>query len=226
MGDINFICDDINFLGIKPTRDFPEYDFKGPILGRSIGEENIILDNDVEDFLKRKGKFILITLGSTPDRKFLWRILKTLSKTDYNVIAIHHTKNKKLVPKFSDNILSKVSVSSIKELNKRIDIAIIHGGRGTVYTAASSGVPVIGIPNHLEQQFNLDCLVRKGVGLRISKKYFRRDILLKSIEKILNNYDFYKKNAVDLSHKMPLIDGSERMANDILNILEQNQRDF
>jgi len=151
------------------------------------------------------------------------RVDQILNQTKYNVIAIYTTNiNENELPVVNDNILLKKFVPSMMTLNKKVDLSIIHGGRGTVYNAAYSGKPVMGIPNITEQQYNLDCLIRHGSGLRLSKKYFTEKNFLKTIEKIFNNYEKYLKNAKHLSKIMPKPEGDINAARRIIEILKQS----
>jgi UDP:flavonoid glycosyltransferase YjiC (YdhE family) len=99
-----------------------------------------------------------------------------------------------------------------------VDLAIIHGGQGTVYTAAYAGKPVIGFPMQSEQHLNLEKMVGHGVGLMLSKKYFKEESLLKAISKIFDNYDFYLKNAQALANKLPKPEGDKNAARRIVEI--------
>jgi len=49
------------------------------------------------------------------------------------------------------------------------DLAVIHGGIGTVMTAALAGKPVVGVGMQMEQVANLACLERLGFAIRIRK---------------------------------------------------------
>jgi hypothetical protein len=49
-------------------------------------------------------------------------------------------------------------------VNPLADIAITHGGAGTVQTAIHAGTPLVGIPMHLEQTGNLSLVTRQGAG--------------------------------------------------------------
>jgi UDP:flavonoid glycosyltransferase YjiC (YdhE family) len=49
------------------------------------------------------------------------------------------------------------------------DLAVIHGGIGTVLTAALAGKPVVGVGMQMEQVANLACLERLGFAIRIPK---------------------------------------------------------
>ena len=220
-GDYTLIADDINFLNLKPTPEFPLENYVGPILSGHLFEHNDKqIDSEIERHIKRPGRSILVSLGSSGTKGLFLGILKALNKTNYNIIAVYATVlNKDEIPKLNDNILLKKIVPSIKKVNEIVDLAIIHGGRGTVYTAAYSGKPVIGIPLHSEQQHNLDNLIRHGMAIRLSKKYFKEKKLLDAINMIFDNYDEYLKNAQLLKKKLQEPKGAENAAKRILEIV-------
>ena len=221
MGNYTLISDDLEFLGIKPANNFSSDIFIGPILSDGLFNHKKKEDKEIEDHLKKPGKSILLTMGSSKMMKgFFLRILDILNETNYNVIATYTSilKDNEL-PKLNDNILLKKFIPLIAELNKKADLAIIHGGRGTVYNAAYSGKPVIGFPLNGEQQFNLDCLVRHSSAKRLSKSFFNKDKFLIAIQEIFNNYDFYLKNAQVLSQKLQKSNGDERAAKKILEVV-------
>jgi UDP:flavonoid glycosyltransferase YjiC (YdhE family) len=49
------------------------------------------------------------------------------------------------------------------------DLAVIHGGIGTVMTAALAGKPVVGVGMQMEQVANLAALERLGFAIRVPK---------------------------------------------------------
>ena len=99
-----------------------------------------------------------------------------------------------------------------------VDLAITHGGRGSIYTVVFSGKPAIGIPLHSEQQHNLDNLLRHGVIVRLSKRYFNEKRLFDAINEIFGHYDKYLENAQKLKDKLPTPNGAENAAKRILDI--------
>ena len=54
-------------------------------------------------------------------------------------------------------------------VNPLADIAITHGGAGTVQTAIHSGTPLVGIPAQMEQAGNISLVARQGAGLMLSR---------------------------------------------------------
>jgi hypothetical protein len=221
LGDHTLICDDIAFLGLKPTNNLPAKNYIGPILSDELFKITTKKEeNEINNHLKKPGKSILLTMGGSSRMKDIYlEVLKILNKTDYNVITSYTSiLNKEELPKLNKNILLKKFISLTPELNKRVDLAIIHGGRGTVYNAAYSGKPAIGIPLNSEQQYNIDCLIRHGMALRVSKTFFKKEKMLSAIKEIFNNYDKYFKNAQALSKKLPKSDGDKNAAYRILEI--------
>lgn len=222
-GDHTLITDDINFLGIKKTEDIPLKNFVGPILP----PDNLIdqqVDSEIENHLGREEKSILLTMGSTKSSKdILLKILNVLNNTEYVVIANYTTiLNKDELPELGNHILLRQFFPDIKSINQMVDLAVIHGGRGTVYSAAYSGKPVIGVPNHSEQQGNLDCLVRHGCAIRLSKKNFNKEQLLNAIAKILDNYYLYLEKAQQLKNVLPKPEGDKKAAIRLMEIISGN----
>jgi len=224
LGNYTLLCDDINFLGLKPTKDYPEKNYIGPILSDELFKNNNKIDDQIEKHFKRSGKKILLTMGSSFIMKDIFlEVLKILNQTDYNVIATYTSLlEENEIPKLNQNILMKKFIPNIGEINKRVDLAIIHGGRGTVYNSAYSGKPAIGIPLNGEQQYFLENLVRHGTCIKLSKTYFKKDKLDKAIKEIFENYENFMKNAQDLSQKLPIPEGEKNAANRIIEIITQS----
>ena len=217
-GDYNLICDDINFLGIKPTKDFPKENFIGPITGGLFEKKEDEVEKDIQKHLQRPGKSILFMMGNTRDKNLFLKILKTLNETKYNIITVYTTISEDRLPEVSDNILLKQFIKSPVQVSKNVDLLIIHGGRGTVYNAAISGKPSIGIPMFIEHQFNIDNIVRNKAGIRISKKFFKSEELIKAISTIFSNYDEYLKNARNLQNKITKENAEEKAVERIIEI--------
>ena len=225
LGDHTFLCDDMTFLGLKPTNNFPAKNYIGPILSDDLFDTKLKKeDYEIENHLKRSGESILLTMGGSSRMKDIFlEILKILNQTNYNVIATYTSiLNNEELPKLNKNILMKKFIPFMAKLNKRVDLAIIHGGRGTVYNAAYSGKPAIGIPLNSEQQYNLDSLVRHGMAIRLSKTFFKKDKLLNALNEIFNNYDIYLKNAQALTQKLPKPQGDKNAARRIIEITTKN----
>jgi len=180
------------------------------------------LDDKIKQHLQKSGKSILFSLGSSGTKEFFLKVLTALNKTNYNVIAVYASVlSEDELPVVNDNIILKKFVPSIKELNHIVDLAILHGGQGTVYTAAYAGKPVIGFPMQFEQHLNLEVLVKHGMARIESRKYFKEQLFLKTIENVFDNYDVYLKNAQKLASRLPKPEGDKNAAEILLNVIDQ-----
>jgi len=223
VGEHSFVCDDINMLDISPTSIFPKENFIGPIFGGFSEKKEQKVDQDIINHIQREGKSILLTMGQGCSPQFFLKLLNCLNDTNYNAIAVHTgILKKEELPKTGDNILLKPFISNILEVNKMMDLAIIHGGRGTTYTAAYAAKPIIGMPMFIEQQYNLDNIVRKGAGIRISHKFFKCQKLIRSLDYLFSNYDKYLKNSIKLSQSLTKKSGEIAAAKRINEIVAKN----
>lgn len=221
-GDYTLVAEDIAFLNLKPTAEFPTENFVGPILPETMSLKEDFIDDTVKRHLEKPEKSVLVSLGSSGTKELFFKILYALEKTDFNVIAIYTTiLNKNEIPFFKDNILPVQFVPSIKKVMGSVDFVIIHGGRGTVYTAAYTGKPVIGIPMQIEQQCNIDNLVRHGTAIRLSKRNLSTKKLLLAVDKIFTNYDIFFNNAQILKKKLQEPKGAENAAKRLLEIVDK-----
>ncbi|UCF11724.1 MAG: hypothetical protein JSW06_06645 [Thermoplasmatales archaeon] len=219
LGDHTFVCDDIKFLGINPSEQFPIENFIGPIIGGDLfqGQKKKI-DPDIENHLKQPGKSIVILMGSTGVKDLFLKIVETLNQTNYNVIAVYtNLLDKDSLPKTNENILLKEYVP-FYEVSKLVDLAIIHGGRGTIYELAYSGKPAICIPLFLEHQGNIDNLVRNNSAIKLSEKFFKPEKLLEFVNEIFTNYDTYLNNAQNLAKKLQKESGEKKAVKRLVEI--------
>lgn len=230
-GDVTLLTNYLEFVNVLPNQQVgPAENYIGMILldelftDKTHKEEAKKIDAEMEAHIKRPGKSILVTLGSSGTKEFFTKVLKTLNKTDYNVIAVYTSiLDEKNLPELNDNILLKKFVPSISKVNRMVDLAIIHGGQGTIFTAVYSKKPVIGFPMHMEQHLNLEKLVGHGSGIMLSKKYFSEKKLLNALDEVFNNYDEYLTNAEKLANKIPPPEGAKNAAKKILEIMNEKK---
>ena len=220
-GDHFLACDDIYFLKLKPIQDYPLENYVGPILSDNFEKLFSEYNNlEIEQHIKKPGRSILISMGSQSDKEFFLNLISILNNTEWNVVAIYtNILQDNELPKLSDNILLKKFTPSMRKINEQVDLAIIHGGRGTTYTAAYSGKPIIGIPSQFEQQFYIDCMIRHGSGIKLSKTFFSSRSLLNAINCIFSNYEFYERNAQTLAKSLKEDDSVKNTVLRLIDIL-------
>jgi UDP:flavonoid glycosyltransferase YjiC (YdhE family) len=226
LGDHTLMCDDIKFLGIHPSKEFPLENFIGPLVPSTPDEKQPRkLEADIEHHLQRPGKSIVLAMGSAYSYGNLFpTLIETLSKTEYNVIAVYEDlENSDMRAKARENILLKKFIPLDLAL-KKVDLAITHGGRGTIYTVAYAGTPAICIPIISEQQFNIDNLVRAGAGICLSKKNLDSIKILKAINTIFDNYAMFLEHAQQLSKRLSGGAGEDKAVQRLLEIYQSYQR--
>jgi UDP:flavonoid glycosyltransferase YjiC (YdhE family) len=103
-------------------------------------------------------------------------------------------------------------------VNPLADIAITHGGAGTVQTAIHSGTPLVGIPMHLEQTGNLSLVTRQGAGLMLSKWDLNRRSLGRALERLLRDASL-RQNMLRLKAIQDQVDGPAVAAREIVRFL-------
>jgi spore coat polysaccharide biosynthesis predicted glycosyltransferase SpsG len=228
-GDVTLVTNFLEFINIFPNQQrYPSEDYIGIILLDELFSSNLptekanTINKEIQNHLESNEHSILLSMGSSGDKKLFLKILQTLNNTSYRVIAVYTNilKDNEL-PKLNKNIMLKKYVPSIGDLHKKADISIIHGGQGTVYSCAYSGKPIIGFPMQAEQHLNLEKMVGHGVGLMLSKKYFTQISLLEAVNEIFNNYSRFLKNAQNLTQKLPKPEGDKNAVKRILEISQK-----
>jgi UDP:flavonoid glycosyltransferase YjiC (YdhE family) len=224
LGDHTFVCDDFTFLGIDSSKEFPRENFIGPIVGsKTFDKKNKDIDSDLAAHLKKPGKSIVVIMGSTGNRSLFLKIVDALNQTNYNVIAVYtNLLDENEIPKTSGNILFKKFVP-FDEILRKVDLAIVHGGRGTIYQVAYSGKPAICFPMFMEHQGNVDNLIRQGSAVRLSKKFFKKELLIKSINNIFSNYESYQQHAQQLAESLQKESGEIKAAKRLFEIIKLYQ---
>ena len=228
-GDVTLITNFLEFINIFPNQQrYPSEDYIGIILLDELFTSNIPkekvnnINNEIQKHLESSKHSILLSMGSSGDEKLFLKILQTLNNTSYRVIAVYTNILKEIeLPKLNNNIILKKYVPSIEELHKKVDLSIIHGGQGTVYTTAYSGKPIIGYPMQAEQHLNLEKMVGHGAGLMLSKKHFNQQSLIEAINNIFDNYSRFLNNAKNLAQKLPKPEGDKNAAKRILEIAKE-----
>ena len=112
---------------------------------------------------------IYFAMGSSGTPQIVANIIESFGGKQYRVIApvkfqLGHVSGVH-VP---SNVLVTDWVPAL-QVNKMADLAVIHGGIGTVMTAALAGKPVVGVGMQIEQVANLACLERLGFAIRVPK---------------------------------------------------------
>lgn len=228
MGDINIVTDVPEILGIPKEelenwtpshkdRKYYSYDYKlkygGAIFAKLFGD----VSSEILEFLDTDLPKIYVALTSGRS-EVLSKVYDAVSGLDAKTIicsTVHKFANNS-----NPNILVVEHLPSHK-IMPMVDIAIIHGGQGSVQTAIESGTPIIGIPLHMEQGLNVVIVERNGAGIMQSKYSVRPDEIRDKIQMILNNKS-YKENMLRLSGYQKRVNGVKRVADILIDIGSSN----
>ena len=183
-GDFNLAAEPEGFCELELPQS---YYYIGPLIGR--------IDSPIPEVIMNMPKdkpVVYFAMGSSGQPKVVAKIVKSFEGKPYRVIAPVKRLLQNLDVKIPSNVIV-VDWLPAHEVNPMADISVIHGGIGTVMTACLAGTPVVGVSMQPEQEFNIDCLVRKGFAIRIRKNRFTPEKLLNAIDKLLADTEAQKK---------------------------------
>lgn len=203
----------------------PYYAFSGPLLYESSIETPACLLN-----YKKTGKpVVVLNMGSSGDPDTFSRLIYGFENKNYDVFcAASSIVDRQTLGSVPDNVFIEEMFPLFK-LAEIADVALIHGGHGTLYSTIMGGTPFIGIPMFCENQWNLENAARKGCGIVIPKHKLDLKTVFNAIDEILNN-DSYRNNvaAVKKSLEKYMHDQEHRparvAATKIIDYLENTSR--
>lgn len=185
-GDINLVTGIPELTGL-PT--LPEnWHYVGPIFARLEGEvpPEILA-------LPPEKPLIYCAMGSSANRDVLVRVLRILADLpDFEVVAPvrRHIAGLDLQLPGHIHVFDWLPAH---EVNPLADLAVIHGGEGTVQTACWSGTPFVGIGLQPEQDANIDFLVRQGMALQLPKYGVTAEKLAAAIDRLATDPRFKER---------------------------------
>jgi len=150
------------------------------------------------------------TLADTNPSRELARISQSVAGAPYRVIAPVTAHIEKLNVQLPENVIV-IGWPPAHKINPMADISVIHGGIGTVMTAALAGKPVVGVGMQPGQDANLDCLVRKGFAIRIPKGTANARKILAAVDKLCHD-DEAKRKAQEFATIVAQRDGPRRVS--------------
>lgn len=105
-------------------------------------------------------------------------------------------------------------------LSRRCAAMITHGGRGSIYSALRHGVPLIGIPNQGEQEWNLDAAERLGIARKLSTKRLGFERFRDALTEVLREPG-YRARAAEFETSLRGYDGVRAAADVVAALARQ-----
>ena len=178
-GDITLVAEPPEFSGVKLP---PNHFFTGPL----IPQEEFPMPEEVRN-IPRDKPLIYFAMGSSGTREIVARIIESFEGRPYRVIApVKFQLSQVPNVHIPSNVLVTDWVPAV-QVNKMTDLSVIHGGIGTVMTAALAGKPVVGVGMQMEQVANLACLERLGFAIRVGKSRNPSRKVQEAIAELLND---------------------------------------
>ena len=170
-------------------------------------------------------KVIYISLGTLHNKNtdFYKKCLKAFNNTPYYiVISVGFKTNLDEFKSIPKNFMIVQSVPQQKLL-EYVDLFITHAGMNSVNEAICSGVPMLLLPHHLEQEMIARSVEEMGVGLKMNIKNITPEKLYKYASQLISA-PLYKDQA--LKYKMIFM-GEEKISHvkasdEILNYIKTN----
>jgi UDP:flavonoid glycosyltransferase YjiC (YdhE family) len=178
-GDITLLAEPPEFSGATLP---PDHYFIGPL----VPQDEFPMPDELAA-IPRSEPLIYFAMGSSGTPEIVGRIVESFEGKPYRVIAPVKFLLA-LVPgvRVPPNVIVTDWVPAV-EVNRLADLAVIHGGIGTVMTAALAGKPVVGVGMQIEQVANLACLERLGFAIRVRKSKDPSRQIQTAIEKLLRD---------------------------------------
>ncbi|WP_315068861.1 macrolide family glycosyltransferase [uncultured Clostridium sp.] len=161
------------------------YKFIGPSVADR--EENIHIDLDNEN-----KKIIYISLGTVFNDlvEFYEDCFKAFKDVDAKVImSVGKKININMFKEIPSNFIVRNYVSQLEVL-KHTDVFITHGGMNSASEGLYYDVPLILIPQSVDQPYIANRVVELGAGITIDKNKITPEMLKESVVKVLSDDNF------------------------------------
>jgi len=211
VGDLNIV---FNTRQYQPFADRIPGNFH--YVGASIPEGR---DSSDMDFSRYEGKkLIYVSLGTihNMDVGFYKTVMQGLGETADLEVIMSVGKNTRLedLGSIPSNFTVRNFVPQLEVL-KRADVFITHGGMNSLNEGLYYGVPVIVVPQQVEQAFNARRLAKLGVATPLPTSDINPASIRRVVRDILDNPD-YRRNAKQYGETLRQAGGYKAAAEKIL----------
>ena len=154
-------------------------------------------------------KSIFVYLGSYGEQftrivDYLGRMLADAA--DYQIVAATGGLYGYSGVSCPSNVIVSDYVPASLVLSLNCAAMITHGGRGSIYSALNHGVPLVGIPNQGEQEWNLDAVERHGLGRKLSARHISFEAFREAMRTVIAEPRF-RQNALAFRKRLLAYDG-------------------
>ncbi len=225
-GDLTLVMDTPSILGISPEElegyspahpkyfhKTPKYRYGGPCYARLPGD----VPEQVRNHFDTPGTKLYCAMGVSGSPTVLSSVIDIVRDLDLRALIVTTTILDEGNNDSSDQVLIQPHVPA-HLVNPMADIAITHGGAGTVQTAIHSGTPIVGIPMHQEQAGNVALVRKQGAGIMLWKQELTKRHLSSALEALITD-DGYRENMKRLKSEQDQVNGAAKAAQETVNYL-------
>jgi UDP:flavonoid glycosyltransferase YjiC (YdhE family) len=185
-----------------PGREVAGFHYVGPLLDRPSSPEKLaVLDEGWDTSLP----LIYLTCGSSgraPD--YLDRLIDAIRDKPYRLLV---TTAGRWTGKAPSERVRVVDFLPGEWVLERAKVLIGIVGIGAIYQALRCGVPIIGAPEHLDQEYHLNRVEGLGLGIKLDRREFDAEGILAALERVLADYDGFKKRCTPFARHLGKWDG-------------------
>ncbi|OOM72703.1 macrolide family glycosyltransferase [Clostridium sp. BL-8] len=188
------------------------YKFIGPSIISRNEDINIDLKNDNQ-------KIVYISLGTIFNNSidFYENCFKAFSNMDVKVVmSVGKTTDITSLSYIPSNFIVRNYVPQL-EILKHSDVFITHGGMNSTNEGLYYDIPLILIPQSVDQPFVANRVAELGAGIVLDKNEITPEILNDSVTKVLSNSDF-KINSKKIGESLRDAGGYKNGVHEILNL--------
>lgn len=210
-------------------KNFPEY--KTVFTGNPCSENALKVEPaNKKDFNLSENKklilFVMGSLGSSKINEFLLKTMSSFNNKNYEILFVTGNASYEDVikNKFPTNVHVVPYIENMTRIMKKTDLIVSRAGASTLSEIIALKVPSILIPspyvaeNH--QYKNALDLINKDAALMIEEKELKGDILVRTIDNLIDNEEkikSIKKNLEELS----VNDSATRIYNELKELVDR-----
>ena len=164
---------------------------------------------------------IYFNAGSTGvDDRFLPAVLRALAPLPYRLLVT--TAGRYAVEAPSDNVRI-VEYLPARLAMRQAALFIGLGGIGSIYHALAEGVPIIGAPKHLDQEYHLNRVRDLGLGLKLPRQRFAQPKdLLQQVRYLFDHYEEFSTRCAAFAGHISAYKGGDTAADVIDGMIYHN----
>lgn len=217
-------------ISFKSTmKDFPEY--KTVFTGNPCSENALkVVEAKKGEFGISENKklvlFVMGSLGSSRVNDFLIKTMSLFNGKDYEILYVTGTGEYEKLKniKLPNNVKMVPYIENMTRIMKKTDILVSRAGASTLSEIIALQVPSILIPSPYvpdNHQFkNAMDLVNKEAAVLIEEKDLKGDILIQTIDDMINNEDFLSKMKSNLN-ELSIPESATKIYNTIKEIIDR-----